>query len=161
VYVLLEYLITINFAYKWMGLTDPDKFIYLNTFMMKLTQRCLDNWGPTLNLRNFFRTKFSRDDRHWFRLHIKILRIKTNMRNGLCQTEFFLLNVMRILIFYIFCIYTHTYTLIVPKKMFITWMQRTQNSQVGLSLFCLFSTYFSFQQFLTYFAQYFFIILVI
>jgi len=31
-----------------MGFTYPDKFTYLNTFMMKMAQRCLDNGGPTV-----------------------------------------------------------------------------------------------------------------
>ena len=32
-----------------MGFTYPDKFTYLNTFMMELAQMCLDNGGPTVH----------------------------------------------------------------------------------------------------------------
>ena len=62
------------------------------------------------------------------------------MRNGLCQTGFFLLSMMRILIKIIFPSFvythtdththTHTHTLIVPKNMFIAYMQCTHNSPV-------------------------------
>ena len=31
-----------------MGFTDLDKFTYLNTFMMKMAQKCLDNGGPAI-----------------------------------------------------------------------------------------------------------------
>ena len=31
-----------------MGFTYPDKFIYLNTFMMEVAQRCSDNGGTTV-----------------------------------------------------------------------------------------------------------------
>ena len=34
-----------NFVYKF---TYPDKFTYLNTSMMEVAQRCLDNGGPTV-----------------------------------------------------------------------------------------------------------------
>ena len=32
-----------------MGFTYPDKFTYLNTFMMEMAQRCSDNGGPTIS----------------------------------------------------------------------------------------------------------------
>ena len=31
-----------------MGFTYPDKFSYLNTFMIELAQRCSNNGGPTV-----------------------------------------------------------------------------------------------------------------
>ena len=31
-----------------MGFTYPDKFTYLNTFVMQVAQRCSDNRGPTV-----------------------------------------------------------------------------------------------------------------
>ena len=31
-----------------MGFSYPDKFTYLNTFMMELAQRCLDDGGSTV-----------------------------------------------------------------------------------------------------------------
>ena len=31
-----------------MGLIYPNKFTYLNTFVIQLAQRCLDNGGPTV-----------------------------------------------------------------------------------------------------------------
>ena len=31
-----------------MGFTYPDKFTYLNTFVIQVAQRCLDNGGPTV-----------------------------------------------------------------------------------------------------------------
>ena len=33
-----------------MGFTYPDKFTYLNTFVMELGQSCSDNGGPTLSM---------------------------------------------------------------------------------------------------------------
>ena len=33
-----------------MGFTYPDKFTYLNTFVMQVAQRCSDNGGPTVSL---------------------------------------------------------------------------------------------------------------
>jgi len=34
-----------------MGFTNPDKFTYLNTFVMELAQRCSDNGGPTVSIK--------------------------------------------------------------------------------------------------------------
>ena len=31
-----------------MGFTYPDKFTYLNTFVIQVAQRCSDNGGPTV-----------------------------------------------------------------------------------------------------------------
>ena len=31
-----------------MGFTYPDKFTYLNTFLILLAQKCSDNGGPTV-----------------------------------------------------------------------------------------------------------------
>ena len=33
-----------------MGFTYPDKFTYLNTFVIQVAQRCSDNGGPTVLL---------------------------------------------------------------------------------------------------------------
>ena len=37
-----------NFVYEWIGFTNPDKFIYLDTFVIQVAQKCLDNGGPTV-----------------------------------------------------------------------------------------------------------------
>ena len=54
-YVLLEYFVTgvcsirvfqQSSVYKCMGFSYPNKFTFLNTFVIQLTQRCSDNGGP-------------------------------------------------------------------------------------------------------------------
>ena len=35
-------------VYKSMGFIYPNKFTYLNTFVIQLAQRCSDNGGPTV-----------------------------------------------------------------------------------------------------------------
>ena len=36
-----------------MGLTYPNKFTYVNTFVIELSHRCLDNGGPTVQAELF------------------------------------------------------------------------------------------------------------
>ena len=56
--VLLEYFVTgvcsirvvqQSSVYKSMGFIYPNKFTYLNTFVIQLTHRCSDNGGPTVS----------------------------------------------------------------------------------------------------------------